>query len=789
VDVQRIDAILDAAAADGRFGLYEHEVYDVLRAAGCRVPRTVFVGPGGRVDPAALAALGGGPVILKVVSAEIVHKTDVGGVREAAGDPAAIETGIDAILAEVPRRHARDLERRPDAAPPTYAGLTGDELEQAIRRDIHGVLVAERIEPEGQGAGAEVIVALRHSREFGPVVTFGVGGVDAELFAGASGTGRAVATASAALHDAAGLLAAFRATLSYRRLAGLTRSGDRLVGDERIRGVLEAMVELGRRYGHDGEGRGWTILELEVNPFAASRGELVALDGLLRFRARAALPAARPAASIAAMLRPHTMAIIGVSARGANTGRVILDNAVEAGFDPARMYVVHPGSAEIGGVRCVPSVRDLPERVDLFVVAVGAEQVPSIVEELAEHDRATGVIVIPGGMAEKKGGRVLEERLQASLAGARARGQSIVVNGGNCLGIVSRPGRYDTLFIPRTKLPVPSGQDSSLAIVSQSGAFMITRMSRLPWLRPRYAISTGNQVDLTIGDYVRHLAGDPAVRTFAVYVEGFRDADGLAFARAVEEVVAGGRDVVFYKAGRTAEGRRATSGHTASLAGDYDVCEAVVGQAGALVARTFDEFLGLLRVSVLAGSRNWRGGRLAAMSNAGYEAVGIADGLRGDGWNLELASLGSGTRVSLQAALAAAGAGSLVDVRNPIDLTPMADDGAHEQVLRALLADPGVDLVLCSTVPLTAATATLPDQIASEGSLPNRLARVLRATDKPIVVSIDAGPLYDPMAAAVEEAGAPAFRSVDAALAAMGRLAERRQRTAASAAGAGSTPA
>ncbi len=456
VDVQRIDAILDAAAADGRFGLYEHEVYDVLRAAGCRVPRTVFVGPGGRVDRAALAALGGGPVILKVVSAEIVHKTDVGGVREAAGDPAAIETGIDAILAEVPRRHARDLERRPDAAPPAYAGLTGDELEQAIRRDIHGVLVAERIELEGQGAGSEVIVALRHSREFGPVVTFGVGGVDAELFAGASGTGRAVATASAALHDADGLLAAFRATLSYRRLAGLTRSGGRLVGDERIRGVLEAMVELGRRYGHDGEGRGWTIVELEVNPFAASRGELVALDGLLRFRARAALPAARPAASIDAMLRPQTMAIIGVSARGANTGRVILDNAVEAGFDPGADVRGAPGRAQrsAGSVAC-PASGTCRSASTCSSSRWAPSRCPRSSRSSREHDRATGVIVIPGGMAEKEGGRVLEERLQASLAGARARGQSIVVNGGNCLGIVSRPGRYDTLFIPRTKLPVP----------------------------------------------------------------------------------------------------------------------------------------------------------------------------------------------------------------------------------------------------------------------------------------------------------------------------------------------
>ena len=117
-----------------------------------------------------------------------------------------------------------------------------------------------------------------------------------------------------------------------------------------------------------------------------------------------------------------------------------------------------------------------------------------------------------------------------------------------------------------------------------------------------------------------------------------------------------------------------------------------------------------------------------------------------------------------------------MDVRNPLDLTPMADDEVHEDALRAFLADPGVDLVLCSTIPLTAATATLPDEIASDGSLPNRLARVLPDTDKPIVVSIDSGTLYDPMAQAIEERGVPVFRSADDALRAMGRYVEQKLR-------------
>ena len=377
-DIQRIDAILASAAAEGRSVLLEHEVYGVLAAAGCRVPRAILVRAGQVPTAESLRLLGSERAILKIVSPEIVHKTDVGGVREVENQPAAVGAAVAAMLAEVSRRYARDLDARPGEGPPGYEGLRGDALERAIARDIRGVLVVEMIPTEGEGPGAEALAAMRHTREFGPVITMGVGGVDTELLAAAFRPGLAVVNASVSMLDPQGLLAVFRSTLSYQRLAGLTRGRLRLVDDGEILRVIEAFRAIGEHFGSDGEGEGWTITELEVNPFGACRGELVALDGLLRFRPRSPLPAPRPQASLAAALHPRSIAVAGVSARGANTGRIILDNVRAAGFDAARLYVVHPDRAEIDGVACVRSIGDLPERVDLFIVALPAEQVPAV---------------------------------------------------------------------------------------------------------------------------------------------------------------------------------------------------------------------------------------------------------------------------------------------------------------------------------------------------------------------------------------------------------------------------
>ncbi|MCL2825439.1 MAG: acetate--CoA ligase family protein, partial [Polyangiaceae bacterium] len=715
-DSRPISRLLDKAAAQNRFSLLEHEVYAVLEAAGCSVPKFILVEPGQTVAIDDLNKLNGSEVILKVVSPEIAHKTDVGGVRKVPASVEAISAAMQEMLDTIPHRYLEWIARHPDLMPPEFQNDPPETVSAKIAKSIQGFLVVEKIAARQTGPGSELLLGLRYNREFGPVLTIGIGGVDTELLGAACRPGQAVISLPATRIFLPEMLEIMKPTLVYRRLRGLTRGGEELVSDDEILRVLHAFrmtaCTLGSERSDD-----WTITELEVNPFAAADGKLVVLDGLLKFRRVRELPLPRPADSIDALLHPKSIGIIGVSAKGMNMGRIIMRNVIDAGFDPTRLYVVRPGQDEIDGVKCVPSVEALPERVDTFVLAVGADQVPDVLSDLMKHDKAIGVILIAGGLAEKEGGAAIEQKLKASLREGRLAEKPLVINGGNSLGIVSRPGKYHTLFIPTNKLPLNTTGLGNVAFVSQSGAYMITRMSKMDWLSPRFAISLGNQTDLTVADYIWYLTMDDDVHTLAVYVEGFQDRDGLLCATGIDECVSNGKDVIFFKAGRTAEGKTATSGHTASLAGDYDVCASIMRNARAHVAPTFDDFQNLVKLSSMLGGKKWKGNRIAAMSNAGYETVGIADSLRGDGWNLSLASLQPETKARLSKSLVAGKLDALVDVRNPLDVTPMANDQVYEDVMRAFLEDPEVDIALCATVPLTPTMATLATGVPPESSI------------------------------------------------------------------------
>ena len=327
------------------------------------------------------------------------------------------------------------------------------------------------------------------------------------------------------------------------------------------------------------------------------------------------------------------------------------------------------------------------------------------------------------------------------------------------------------MFIPDTKLPKSRGShERRTCFISQSGAFIITNLSRLPWLDPAYALSIGNQIDLTAGDLLAFIKDDPRIDVLAVYMEGFRDGDGLAFARAVREAVAAGKDVVFYKAGRTTEGRSATAGHTASVAGDYAVCEAALTEAGALVAATFDEFEDFLNLATHLRDKRLSGTCIAAMSNAGFESVGMADSIHGNRRDLELAPFGEVTTDRLTAALAEHRLDGLVDVKNPFDVTPMAGDEAFTALVAAILDDPGIDAVVAGVVPLTPALETLPassryrESIRHDASIAHRLPAAAAASQTPLIAVVDSGALYDPLAETLTAGGLPVFRRADRAV-------------------------
>jgi acyl-CoA synthetase (NDP forming) len=751
IDAERIRAIVAPALAEGRAALTELEGMDVLDAMGLETPARAFVRD---ADEAARAVRGGAirgdRAVVKVVSPAILHKTEVGGVAM------SLNTPID-IAAAIRRMAARLAERGL-----AYEGFSINEL------------VA--FEP---ALGREIIAGYRLAPDFGPIVSLGFGGIHAEYIAKAFRPGAATIVVSPATVN----LDMVQAELSHNALqeilAGGLRGTKRILGLDTLASLALAFSEAAPSLAAAG------VLELEVNPFAVC-GEgvgarLVALDALAKIgppppgieerggRLAYAPQAARPVAKIDRLLRPASAAVIGVSEKAMNNGRIILRNLLSNGFDPARIYVVKPGAESVDGCRCVPDVASLPEKVDLFVLVIPAAKSPGVLADLVEHDKAESIIVIPGGFEEKAGTEAITARMRSALARSRESGGGPIIVGGNCLGVLSVPGKYNTLFIPEYKLPRRPGASDPVALISQSGAFAITRLSNHPGLAPKYVVTCGNQMDATIGDFLDRMAGDESIRIFAVYIEGFRPLDGEKALLACGRITSSGRTVIVYRAGRSAAGAEASASHTASIAGDYQVTRALFTQAGAIVADSLEEFDDALTTFALLEGKERLGDRLGALSNAGFECVAMADNLGG----LRLAQLAPATIARLGAAFAAAGIGEIVDVHNPVDLTPMADDAAYEECFRALLDDSGVDCAIAGIVPLTARLQSLApgpghdEDSGSEGGIAARYGRLMAESRKPWVAVVDSGPLYDGLARELESRGVPTFRSADRALKAL----------------------
>ena len=452
------------------------------------------------------------------------------------------------------------------------------------------------------------------------------------------------------------------------------------------------------------------------------------------------------ARSIADLLTPSSIAVIGASRRPRTVGHEIFRNLLRGGFTgPA--YPVNPNARAVRGVRSYPTINDVPDPVDVAVVTVPAADVPEVVRQCAVKG-VRGIVIISAGFAELGRDHAGAEHELVDLA--RRHGMRVV--GPNCMGIINtNPAvSMNATFAPF--LPTRG----RVAFSSQSGALGIELLGRANQIGLGIStfVSVGNKADVSGNDLLQYWEEDPDTDVVLLYVESF--GNPRKFARLARRV-SKRKPIVAVKSGRSPAGTRAAGSHTAALASSDVAVDALFRQAGVIRVDTLEELFDTAQV--LAHQPLPTGRRLAILSNGGGPGILAADACAGAG--LEVPELGSATQATIRSF-----ASPDASVRNPVDLIASASAETYERALRTVLADDAVDAVLVIFVP---PLVTQPAEVAMA------IRSAAQTTDSKPVVACFLGSQGIPdalRASGPGERSIPSFAFPEAAVAALGRASE-----------------
>lgn len=548
--------ILTRALEAGRGSLTEADGKALLRDHGIRVPTTVTVaGP----DDVAQALEGlRGPFVVKVMSPDILHKSDAGGVALNLGDAAAVADAIRAM-----------------GSLPAIA---------AARLD--GWLIEEMV-PDG----VEVVIGGLRDPRFGPMLMVGLGGIFVEVLEDVA-FGLCPITGA----DARRMVASLRGQALLRGARGQAAAD--------TEALYRLMIAVG---GEDGllMRHAGSVAEMDLNPVLLTADGAVAVDarfllarpgGEAKARGAAARaaeslaesgaegPAETPGASLtpaerfAPLFQPRSVAVLGASTNQTAIANTFIRRMKDFGY-PGEIYPIHPKAAEVEGLKAYPDLGSTPGPVDYAYVAIGAERIPDALAAARGNCRIAQVI--SSGFSEIDGGAALERELveKAHRGGVR-------VLGPNCLGSYS----------PRGGLTFPADaprETGPIGVISQSGGLSTDIIKRGQWRGIRFSglVTMGNSCDLGPADLLEYYFADPQTRAIGLYLEDVKD--GRAFFDLLRSDRAC-KPVVILKGGRSDQGRMAAASHTGALAGDARAWEALCNQTGAVMVPHVNAFLDTL---------------------------------------------------------------------------------------------------------------------------------------------------------------------------------------------------
>ncbi len=402
------------------------------------------------------------------------------------------------------------------------------------------------------------------------------------------------------------------------------------------------------------------------------------------------------------LFQPSVVAVIGATPREGALGYVLVQNMLAAGFR-GKLFAVNPKHTEVLGVACVKSIADIPQRVDLAVVATPAPTVPEIIAECAKA-RVRTALILSAGFAESGADGAEMERQIVQIA----RKHDIRILGPNSLGIARPISGLNATFAHAAP------QAGNIGFISQSGALCA---AILDWAKTSHVgfsnvVSLGGSSDLDFGEVLDYMIWDYRTECILLYIEGVRDARRFMSAL---RTAARAKPIMVIKVGRHPVGSRAAHSHTAAIVGEDHVFDAALRRAGGVRLKYLTQMFAATKA--LFTRFRPRGNRMCIITNGGGPGVMAAD--RAGDLGIPLAELGPETVTTLNRLLPRAWSHD-----NPVDMVGDADPERYEATLKTVLADSNVDGVLCI---LTPQAMTRPYEVAE------RVVEIAKKADKPIL--------------------------------------------------------
>jgi len=561
-DKAKVRQLLDAVKASGRTSLTAPEGKQVCDAYGIAVP-----GEGvatSAAEAGKLAAGMGFPVVMKIVSPDILHKTEAGGVIVGLKSADEATKAYDTILANA-KKYKAD------------AKIDGVQVQQMLK------------------GGQEVIVGAVTDSSFGKLVAFGLGGVLVEVLKDIT-----FRLAPATKADALSMLDGIQAS---EMLKGV-RGGD-AVDRDKLAALIVGVSELVSDFPE--------IAEMDLNPVFASKDSAIAADVRIVVDFAQKTPRYRPpeadvVVSMKRIMQPKAVAVIGASDEAGKIGNSVMKNLINGGYK-GEIYPIHPKATEIMGHKAYKSVKDVAGEIDTAVFAIPAKLVAGALTECGEK-KIAGAILIPSGFAETGNHEGQDELV------AIGRKYNIRMMGPNIYGFYYTPAHLCATFCTAYDVK------GSTALSSQSGGIgmAIIGFSRSAKMGVSAIVGLGNKSDIDEDDLLLFFEQDPNTNVIAQHCEDLKD--GRAFAE-VAKRVSKKKPVIMLKAGRTSLGAAAASSHTGALAGNDKIYEDVLRQSGVIRARSLRDLLDFARgVPMLPTPK---GENVVIITGAGGSGVLLSD--------------------------------------------------------------------------------------------------------------------------------------------------------------------